>query len=339
MDLINKAKKALKINIIDNFNDNIENYDEQFGDYEGQRVGKIFYRVDSKLLQPMIEEIMSNPQSKYFSYVNKSIKEGLIPQHISCMLKQFKYHEDYTGSVVEDRKIFNKKNILGNVGEVLSIKEALSSQILNYFGCPTVYNSVVKFDDNEHKIISADFSSEGTTFLTFDEYQCRVKGDIAPIVEEVKSKILKKIITVSEEEKNKFLEDFILSYIVRRSVLFDMDFYQCNAGVVIDYDNKKLSFLNFDYEYAFEACSISKNVLKVVKGAHKKYLEFLKHNYPSIYDNFCKKLKILVSILSTMKDNNEINCDETTAKGYVYSELNDNLLRVNDSINELEMIK
>ena len=322
MKTLDDALKALKIKIIDDDLKIKQFYDEQYGTLEGSRGDKTFYRFKSEVLQSLIAELHTNTDCGYKTYVNNVIKEGFIPKHISCMVKQVRYFNLYgTNQQIKNENFSD---------EVYAYKETLASQILNYYGCPTVYNLLLKTKDfrgeDEYKVISADFMQEGQTFLTFAEYDCSL-STLKESIKNIKEKILKKIKTIDESEKKKFIEDFVLSYLVRIYILMDFDFSNSNIGVLIDTDNRKLSPINFDFEQSFYEADPS--ISEIVE-----ILEYVKTTYPKIYNKFVELTHTLNQALLTISTKRP-TYDIESAKDYVYRNLKENVCKVDKAINEM----
>ena len=119
---------------------------------------KRFLRVKNDCIEKLVEDLKDGNTS-YISYVNDAIKDGMIPQSVSMLLKDHRYWE-------------GKKETGQNNPYKLLLAEVLVSQILNFYGCPTVFNSAVytKWRDKKYyKLASLDFLSEGDDFYNFKE--------------------------------------------------------------------------------------------------------------------------------------------------------------------------
>ena len=354
MKTIDDAKKALKINIIMDIFKNSKQFDEQYGKLEGQRVDKRFYNVDSNLLRPLIYELLTNTDCGYRLYMDERIKEGYIPKSISCLLKQLSEHENEFGEIYKDREV-TIHEVIGEIGEVGALREVLSSQILNYFGCPTVYNAIVETlnkDNNvEFKVISADFMEGDKVFSTFDDYRCEISQGLEFAIKNINNKILNKIKTISNEEKQKFIRDFIKTYFVRGYVLNDGDFYHCNIGQIVDPYQHKISLINFDYECSF--CQWHQNSMLVNQKIKRfqKDIDYLRTHFPSEYKELMEDLKTLNIAFNEMLKSGEIDfmrdvkpeydypVDFSSGTSHIYCELNNILYRINTAIKEMELVK
>lgn len=266
-----KLINALSCRVIDNFEKHKEDYYEQDGELDGHRIDKVFYRVDSECLKPLIDELINNPNCGYITYMNNVIKEGFVPKKISCLSKQLRWDMNY---------------IIEGLSDELIVNEVLASQMLNYFGCPTVFNTATIIKDVEGKteyvLISADFMSESDNFKTLWDCYCGIYD-----LEETIQRLKKGIPTKSKIIKNEIIEEFLYTYFVRRYVLHDGDFNADNIGFLINKENKKIQLLNFDYEFAFDNDFLAGKV-NLVREL-KDNLSYLVKKYPRIYEKFIKK--------------------------------------------------
>jgi len=281
--ILESVRKAIAFDLIYDFDDIKERYDEQDTFYEGHRVEKEFFRVDSKYFQPLIDELLNNPDCGYYTYANDVIKEGVVPEKLSCLLKQLKK------SHYSDNSPHKK----------LSVNEVLSSQILNYYGCPTTYNVPIVVNDcennNEYKILSVDFATEGKDFKTFDEFNANIWNNTKDSLERIVLAL--DDMGFTEDVKNKFMEDFVASHIVRTHILTDFDFSSKNAGMLGD------KYLNFDYELCFKEYD---NVERAIKRSTlQSNLIFAKNNYPTIYVKLKQKTYDLSKAVNYLIDNDD----------------------------------
>lgn len=320
-----QVKKSVSFSFINNFEDIKEDYHEQDGGLVGHRGDKAFYRVDSESLKSLIEELQNNPDCGYVTNANDVIKDGVVPQKLSAMIKQLRWDSDsYNESLSEE----------------LIINEVLSSQILNYFGCPTSYNTAVKVKNEENmdefQLLSVDFVPFGTKFETFDEYSCRIIDSVEYTVENLRKQMFSMMGKVPDENSEKFVEDFVYSYLVRKYVINDHDFFHINAGVLSD-ESLQMQYLNFDFEFCFysEFPNLRRGNIKQVK----EDLIYVEKNFPRVYDIFVKKLNIFSHELKRLINNNEIEYLNKYHKFVVEEEIMDNVSNLEFLMRTLTPIK
>ena len=254
----------------------LEEYSGEREVLEG-RCQKEFYRTDSKLFQKLIKELKDNEKSTYVTYANSVIKEGVIPEKLSVLIKTKKLDEN------------TQRNI---------ISEVLSSQILNYFECSTPYNMAFKNGLDEIKLLSVDYISENEEFNSFMDLKLYGWYAIENVVAKTKE-FLDSFDGVLEENKNQVLGNYVLSYYVRKYLLIDSDFDYRNAGLLINKKDKTLKYINYDFEFG---CLLD------AEREFKDYvlqdsLEYLKRKFPQVYNRFTYKIKQMVEVKDEVKNN------------------------------------
>jgi len=288
-----KIKELLSFTFFENFENYAENYHEQNGYIEGHRFGKQFFRVDNHIFKPLIEELQSNKECGYLTYANNVIKSSFVPKKISAMTKQLRFDEE----VVDE-----------SVSEELILNEVLSSKIMNYYGCPTCYNTAIKCkapydNEDEFELLSVDFIPYEHTFYTFDEHGIIISSNLEKVVEAIKTKIMANYGKENSEDAEKFIEDFVLSQLVREHILCDDDCFHTNSGILINNENLNIQLINFDYEFAFNKYVQTD---KLRKEWFKEHLRYTKQKFPKIYEKFCQKTLILEKELERLITNNDI---------------------------------
>lgn len=254
----------------------IEEYSGEKDALDG-RCEKYFCRVDSKHFKNLINELADNLKSSYVTYANNVIKEGVIPEKLSVLIKTKKLDEN------------TQRNI---------ISEVLSSQILNYFECSTPYNMAFKNGLDEIKLLSVDYISENEEFNSFMDLKLYGWYAIENVVAKTKE-FLDSFDGVLEENKNQVLENYVLSYYVRKYLLIDSDFDYRNAGLLINKKDKTLKYINYDFEFG---CLLD------AEREFKDYvlqdsLEYLKRKFPQVYNRFTYKIKQMVEVKDEVKNN------------------------------------
>lgn len=280
-----RVKHAVSYGYVEvDFYKHFEDYDEKdSGSLEGHRE-KEFLRIDSALFQDLIKELQTNPNCSYITYLNKIIK-GYVPKKISCMVKRLDP---------------DTKNAFKVDDPDLTFKEALASQILNIYECPTVYNLTIRDteikEDYAYNAISVDMVSDN--ILTFEDIGCEFIRDLEKNIIMIKRRLECCDLPpdLVEKHKNQIIEDYVYSYLIRRFILQDEDFYEYNGGILVEDNN--LQYINFDFEYIFYWKSSWPNIAA--------YLTFVKNNYPKVYEKFKSITRELYNTLYELIRNEEI---------------------------------
>jgi hypothetical protein len=268
-DFLSKLKKALSYGYVEaDFYAIAEDYDLKDSRLDGHRE-KEFLRIDSEVFKDLIEEIQTNPHTGYITYANKIIKEGYIPKKISSLVKRLEPDSNHHLKVDDPD---------------LTFKESLASQILNLYGCPTAHNITIKDSEIEEDYaftsVSVDMVSKD--MLTLENLGCELSNNLEKNLSIIKNNLILKASknNISSEtiEKytNKILEDYSYSFLIRKFVLQDGDFYEYNSGILVDED--KLQYVNFDFEHSFFDYYAWPNISKT--------LHLVKQTFPQVYDNF-----------------------------------------------------
>lgn len=240
---------------------------------------KEFVRCSSKLFAEYIDELRKNPNCSYISYMNDIIKSGYTPEKFSIIKKECRENP---------------------------FKEAIASRIMNYFECPTVYDDMI-VKDGEFYSCSIDFGICGEDFYTFDEI-CKdfdrfedllLYDSMETVVNKLRNALenyipqFLKIDKDPTEMINKYLENFVYSYMIRGYVLFDGDYGVKNLGII--HNTKKNEFYmspNYDYEFIMDPLGYE---IKTRECFYKdrKYLE---DNYPNVYKKFIDKFSSFTKV-------------------------------------------
>ena len=306
-----KEIDALSISSIKNFDKYVENYDEQDLDFDGHRVDKKFVRVDSKCFEKLLKEIQNNPECSYVTYMNPVIKQGFIPKKLSCFLKPLRY--DKFGSNDDPKK--------------LVVNEVLSSQIMNYFECPTVYNAVTTIKTKKCKdlaLLSVDFLNMDDEFKTFTDLTVYSSGLTFP------HKCGLHFSKLPEDIYNQFAYSFLIRYYL----LHDDDFRDNNIGELKNKETNKKRAINYDYEFTFEDIMPSGTrefVDTMVEG-----FRVAKQFCPKELDKFLQKCLYLDFALEKISKR-DVEYVNSYHKNLVCSRLKRNLRLINEAIEIMEL--
>jgi len=275
-------KKVLKVEELDIDKIDTEAYDV----YPSRTIGrceKMFLRVRSDSIKDFVKDIYTENENSYITYVSELINSGYVPRRISALCKDVSERLDDE----DDSRLKGASS------------EVLSSQIMNYFGCPTVYNKLVKGElegETRYSVMSIDFMSEGDELVTFDQLNCRFVGFYLA-VRSVKGAMEQYGNEYPKEEIDSVVEDFAYSYLVRKVFLGDFDFIPVNIGVIENEKNKTLNLINFDYEGSFNG--------KYVFANHD--LICCQKMFPKVYNKFYDKFKKLYDGMELLRANGELD--------------------------------
>ena len=285
-----KLKRAVNYDYIDaDLYNSIEDYQAKGYRLDGRR-SKRFVRMNGLLFSELINELQRNPKTSYITYANQVIKEGYIPTKLSCMIKK------------TDCVNFNDVDI---DNPDLPFKEALASRILNLYECPTAHNIIVKdmksTSDNPFVSISVDMVSND--IVTFEDFRCRLGDNLAKNIRVLQQQLPKHAekngipLHLINQNMPKIIEDYAYSYLIRRLILRDGDFFEENCGLLVGDD--QLQFVNFDYESSLNLYGSAPNKTQA--------LNVVRTQLPNVYKKFSKTTKQLHDGLDILVKDNSIN--------------------------------
>lgn len=238
---------------------------------------KKFVRFEGSLFGELIDELKTNPQCSYSTYLNDIIREGYNPEYVSVILKEE-----------------NVDVIRNDIFKIGHLRETIASRIMNFFECPTTYDTLVDID-GKVKCCSVDFNKPNEVFYIADELKpyCIQIGGVGDLLRGLDSKF--KVFAYEENIKQEnselfvdFMRDYVYRYLVRKLVLCDRDFGFHNLGAVHNTKENTLTLApNFDYEYTFLNMDIAHN--KLGRKIRLDDLKFIKRYYPSVYRKFLTK--------------------------------------------------
>ena len=260
--------------------ENLIEYDVNKEDINNMLYGvreKHFFRADSQLFSGLIRDLQDDPNCAYVTHVNELIqRNGYVPKHISAL---YKYTDIDIG-----------------------LREVIASRIMNYFEIPTSYEMLVKVDDRNYGVLSADYVPSGKEMYTLGDFRIytdrSVELDHNTILDRMdivyKSKRRDNPlphVNSSQEFKNQvhsILEDYMYGYLVRTIILGDSDFHQDNCAILFDEDKISIDqLIHFDYDG-----SLRTN--KMNYGLTHTDLKFVATMYPHIFKKFVSKMNSLL---------------------------------------------
>lgn len=267
MDVKERVRRAVEINCVDYVCNPSDEYDVYTSENLSGHRSKKYYRVDAALLSPFIKEFTSNPDSGYITTINELLSIGYVPKKVSALNKviSFNNYDRYQDPIK------------------LLYAEVLSSQILNFFGCPTTCNVAIKSRNEEsYEVLSLDFLSYGEAFLTFDDLGCDFSGDLMANVKQIKEEFAMSYFDeYNKDDLDKVINDYVYSFLVRRHILKDSDFHDFNSGIIFNRETKEVKYINFDFEYGF---SLQRTNLE-------DDLLYCAEYFPEVYERFATKVR------------------------------------------------
>jgi len=300
VNTIDKVRKAITLECVSYVHNDEDNYDKHTYDGLCGHRDKTYYRIDTRHFASLIRELNDNPETGYVTNINELITTGYVPKKVSVLDK-----------VINSNNYKHTSNILK-----LVYAEVLASRILNYFGCPTTYNVAVEMTDDEkndnYHILSLDFLSYGEEFYSFCDFDCSFAGELVDNVRMIKYEFRMGYFgDYIKEELDKVVEDYVYSFLVRRHILRDSDFYDSNSGIILNKETGSARYINFDFEYTF--------------NSSRAYLEenllYCKDTYPEVYAKFRKNTIEFYSGLKYLYCSFEIQNND-----HIYREMMESLL-------------
>lgn len=290
----NKIMGFVKLNNVLLEEIGIEEYDEVVGDVDGHTF-KTFYRVNSDVFSTVFEEIKNNPNCSFVTPYNEVVKEGLIPEKVSVLIKETEFANE----------------------------ERIASQILNFYELPTPVNiagmgqeifsdEVGEEKDEEDSLkmytISLDFIGGNARLEDFtEENRYAFFWDFDESFQQVSRHIVRLVNTgvfknLPNERKNqivdKLMEDFAMSYLVRKFIFIDTDLNDSNIGMLVDESTKEASIINFDFELAFGGTCNMYDLRRFATQVIEKF--------PHIWEKFVRKSRELLNTLKTADEKTKV---------------------------------
>ena len=231
---------------------------------------KKFYRVDSRYFDNYF-----NDHSNYVSSIESGMPSKVIVLEKVCALDRYRYTTH---------------------GKWLLHSEMMGTQLLDYFGCPCACNIAVhnsEKEDGEYDIFSLNFIGAGDKFYTLSNMGCSLSRGLECSVRQMEESLESEIFDDYDRKgKEKLLEDFAYSYLVRKYVARDTDFFQGNSGVIANKEKGILQYVNFDLEYSYGES----------KPGLSRDLEFCASRFPIVYARFEQMVELYRKYLNELKD-------------------------------------
>lgn len=227
---------------------------------------KKFVRCNPENIPNFIETMQG--ESSYIVPSEGVIKEGLIPENVSVIVKS---------------------NLIK-----FAVKEVIGSQVANWFKLNTCFNAAVK-NVYDYDMISVDMIGENEKLFAF--YELRAVNSWGTCEEQLEvvqdmlseKNLSKHKIYLNESQKEKIINDYVYSHLVRRVLLSDDDFGTRNCGILYNKKTMQARLVNFDYEYIADPKGDTRyNTIKDI--------EYISKNYPELYRKFYNKAKQINSV-------------------------------------------
>lgn len=260
----------------------------EYKKFDGHRKKEMIV-CPGELFGELIYEIRSNRDCGYTTYLNDAIKGGLKPSYVLALKK-------------------------GDNIDEMAIREVFCSKVLNYFSSPVAYNKVVNMN-NEQLLVSVNFVGDDERFMTLLDGVVESQNyNVQDLTEFDKVSLAKNIFTFDflcdsaiemigsglngvkkqlgecenfDKLKNDFIEDYIYSYLIRKYLFYDSDFYFQNVGIIMNDKDKTFRMSpNFDFELSSMLITNEKYLANDIK--------YVIQHYPHIATKFYEKLKYLI---------------------------------------------
>lgn len=295
-----------------------QNYDQVIYDSNNKLNGgrtKNFIICSSRFFVDCFREIRDNRDCSYVTYLNDVVKSGYNPKYVSCLEKN---------------------------GNNNSIREVLACRIMNYFGVATTFETLAK-RENKLKVLSIDFNYKDFEYYSFNDIEINFNLSLEAVIDRIRQKLNLFYISskfpiskLNESEFHhktlKFIEDFVMTYLVRKLLLGDRDFFGHNIDISV---NKQTGdFLlgpNYDYEYTFNPDDLTFETTEDL-------IKYVIADYPEVFEIFIQKLLQLMS--ASLQHRGNLICDDLLDNVFKFkssklSKLKDNLLRRYEEICEV----
>jgi len=242
------------------------------------------------------EDFDFTPEVEYTIGVNNKKFVRCNPKKLPNFIESMRGENSY---VVPSKRVIADGNIPENVSVIVKadmkkyvVREVIGSQVANWFNLNTCYNCAVNTAMG-YDMISVDMIDNHEKLFTFYELkpincwgtceeQLEVVGDMLSDKNLINHKI-----TISSEQKEKIIEDYVYSHLVRRVLFSDDDFGTRNCGILYNKGNRAVKVINFDYEYIADPKGDTRsNTIKDIA--------YISRNYPNIFNKFLEKVAIII---------------------------------------------
>lgn len=251
-----------------------EKYDDDLNSVIDGIHQKDFIRADKNHFEEVFKKRKNKKSDSYITYIDNIRKEGIAPEKLSTLKKYM-------------------------LGPLTATKETIASKLLNYFDCPTAYNSAVEKNLSNNRgfmVYSLDFISENESFenilrlINLDEDRIYT---IWPVLEDyLKKRFFGKSETFNEDLL-KLKKDFIKSHFIREFIIGDRDIGTHNFGLLTNEKTNRFRFISFDFESTF--CE------QRYKNDHFN-MEYMFRKQPELVKEIYDKCMELKSVLNANKD-------------------------------------
>lgn len=290
-----RLKRALQFHVVDfSFSSGDEYEFNKHRRLVGHR-DKDFFSMSSDKFSHMVETLTFD-DSSYITHINHQLQYGTVPSRVSVL-----------------KKTINSDNYRSNVCiEKLLYSEVLSSQLLEYFDLPTPYNVAVKYNvavtQDVYEVLSVDFLDDKEKFVTFDDLACIFENDLKENVRQIRYELNTSTFDgFSDSEKNKVIEDYVFSFFIRRYFLKDVDFAHNNCGLIVDKENGRLQYINFDFEYAFGTS----------RSRLKENLMYCFKEFPDVFDRLFDSVCECRNFIKELVNEYQIKFDNYFHRDYI----------------------
>ena len=253
----------------------------------------------------LIAELRNNSKCSYSTYLNDLITEdNYFPRYVSVLVKQ-------------------------RLDQKYADVEVIVSRILNEFGCPTVFNSLQKTEEEielsrysngnkekitQYNIFSVDFMKENEEFVslgdigmgrgfTFQSLESWDKFSTTCL-----TRFLPKI---SEDNILSFRRDLYKTYVCRLLLLGDVDLDAYNQGLCYNKNTQECRLSpSHDFEFCFSASLRDELMQALLNNAMIKYIK-----------EFPADLKELMAQVSSARNNGKLYQIISTNTDKVYTKM------------------
>lgn len=313
-----KLAKELKSNGF-----NYENY-SSLQPTEGNRIsassGLFFVRVDdgkpskktgkqvcdSVYLKPFFEEIKNNAKCSYKTIYNDLVKkDNYIPRYISVLVKDCHAQTVGIKSEIFGSRIANILHIPTNYAFGIEYKDKITKE--NIFGEKEKYFALGSVDyisnghnielfyenDNWTKASKGELFDKNNKPITFEHVRGSRPKDEASLdkwIPYIKDCLHNRYPEgIDEVSYNKFMYDFVRSYLFRVTLFRDTDFAHYNSGIItLDGSNKFEMMPNTDMEGILRGMNYigTRSYEAGIKANIRKAINYCRRNCPEILAEF-----------------------------------------------------
>lgn len=267
---------------------------------------------DSIYLKPLFDDIQNNPKCSYITIYNDLVKrDNYIPRFVSTLVKDCHAQTVGIKSEIFGSRVANILHIPTNYAFGIEYKDKITKE--NIFGEKEKYFALGSVDyipvdhnielfyenDNWTKAMKGELFDKNNKPITFEHVRGARPKDEDPLdkwIPYINDCLHNRYPDgVDKSSYNKFMHDFIRSYLFRVTLFRDTDFAHYNSGIITQNGSNKFEMMpNTDMEGILRGMNyIGTNSYEAgIRSKIRKAINYCRKNCPEILDGFIRDLDV-----------------------------------------------